>query len=785
MRVSSSTTRSSRGTPIFRPLIFSDIRAVRSQLLDLKVDWKGIKKPQKNRAALLANLMKEERSKKEELDKKKDGFAANGKPTFWQKIFRTGPARRKPIKPVLAPKIKEERIWNEFYDENAPLLTVVIPCFNYGHFLSEAVTSILQQTWTDYELVLVDGGSTDGKTPAVIVEQSQRDPRIRYVLREKRTTIGEDRLNAIQDARGKYVVFMDADDLLDPTYFEKAISTLEIEGMDVVTPWVKAFSQRLGADFLNNSDLRDWRPAGLVLPEILHGNYCSTTAVFRRSFWTDKNIGYFTEKAHYEDWDFWIRWATQGARSKPLKEMLHYYRVHGGSLTDDANQNHSSHATNVQKRFWKYIETPTLLIPALKRQGTLVRMERSCINLRRRFWSKYGGRPQPRVLFAVPFYDRRDRSFFLREILSPLKSKLAMAFVATDPSQSYFQTQGVDLFQSLTESVFSIGHLRKDWRRTCLREMLIETKPNVLVICDSVFAYSRIRDLKKANPALRVLSYLDGGIRQMVRADRFLLDVDGYLVADAKIAEELKAKLPASRHDRIYVVSRGIDVGTFVAPTTTEEMQVLKGQAISLGFYSSFSETKGAFEFISAVRRTPHSTGLLCGMGPFRKDAVVHALPEVTEGKIDFCSPEDPSEFFEQIDLLIVPQVSGRIPLAMMRAMSRGIPCLAADCGAVPEVLSDGQNGFLYNAGNVKELTKKIADYLAMDPQKRADMAAAARKTAQERFSAEGSANEFELAINKVLEEARNLEEIKATSSSATLAKTAPKAADKSSARVM
>ena len=223
-----------------------------------------------------------------------------------------GPTERFPVVPLLP---------------GQPLVSVVIPCFNYGRFVVEAVDSVLHQTLTDLEVIIVDGGSSDQSTVEVL--RSLERPRTRVLFRDGRHLVGDNRNFGIAEARGRYICCLDADDTLEPTYLEKAVFLLEMYGYDVVSTAIRFVGARSGTvGVVPAPDLRS----------MVHGNHAHTCAVFRRLLWT-RSGGFFDvgvgQEHVAEDWDFWVRLAALGARIRNIAdEPLFNYRAHeGGSLS--------------------------------------------------------------------------------------------------------------------------------------------------------------------------------------------------------------------------------------------------------------------------------------------------------------------------------------------------------------------------------------------------------------------------------------------------------------------
>lgn len=202
-----------------------------------------------------------------------------------------------------------------------PLVSVVIPCVNHGQFVADAVRSALGQTYANIEVVVVEGGSTDGTTRAAVAALAH--PRLRTLFRSPRRTVGDNRNFGIGAARGAFVCCLDADDTLAPDYVEKAMFCLETLGYDVAGSGVQTFGlMEARRNFIRNPTVDDF----------LVTNQLSTAALLRRGVW-ERAGGFFDhDREHgfvHEDWNFWTRVAALGARIVNINwEHLIRYRQH-------------------------------------------------------------------------------------------------------------------------------------------------------------------------------------------------------------------------------------------------------------------------------------------------------------------------------------------------------------------------------------------------------------------------------------------------------------------------
>ncbi len=199
-----------------------------------------------------------------------------------------------------------------------PEITVVIPCFNYGRFLDQAVESVLAQSFQDFEIVIVDDGSTDPATQA-LVDDYQRPKTT--VLRTANQGAGAARNAGIRASGGKYVVSLDADDRLHPRYLEKTRELLAADDsrrFGFVTTWARRFGNDSG-----RMEIATESPADLALSCTVH-----SASLFRRRVWEEVG-GYRESLSGWEDWNLWLNMAGAGYRWQVLPEELFFYRKHG------------------------------------------------------------------------------------------------------------------------------------------------------------------------------------------------------------------------------------------------------------------------------------------------------------------------------------------------------------------------------------------------------------------------------------------------------------------------
>jgi glycosyltransferase involved in cell wall biosynthesis len=201
-----------------------------------------------------------------------------------------------------------------------PLVSVIVPTYNYGRFIGQTLESVQAQTYGNWECIVVDDGSTDD-TPEVVGRYVREDGRFKY-LRQRNQRQGAAKNNGIQNSVGKYFQFLDADDLIEPKKLERQAEFLDKHpDVDIVYGSVRFFStenldQRLHSMWGAN---RPWMP-GLsgegkdILMALTRANIMAVNSPLVRRSVIEK-VGLFDEKLPpAEDWDYWIRCAAAGMR---------------------------------------------------------------------------------------------------------------------------------------------------------------------------------------------------------------------------------------------------------------------------------------------------------------------------------------------------------------------------------------------------------------------------------------------------------------------------------------
>ena len=208
---------------------------------------------------------------------------------------------------------------------NKPLVSIIVPSFNSEKFISETILSIQNQTYTNWEIILVDDCSIDG-TIAIIENFSKDDPRIKWFQLSENSGTGVARNMAINKAKGRYIAFLDADDLWKPEKLQKQIDFLVSKNIPFT------FSSYDCIDEQGNSMYkRVVPPQNLTYNQLFFCNYVGNlTGIYDTDFFGKIPISPIRKR---QDWMHWLTILKKIKTAQAVPQSLAYYRVRSNSIS--------------------------------------------------------------------------------------------------------------------------------------------------------------------------------------------------------------------------------------------------------------------------------------------------------------------------------------------------------------------------------------------------------------------------------------------------------------------
>ncbi len=247
------------------------------------------------------------------------------------KIFSDGKARpyvRELRRLAKSPSVRDR----SSHPRGRPLVSVVIPHHDRPLLLAQAVESVQRQTYSNFEIIVVDDGSREPFSLGALEELEAAIDKLR-VVRQSNRYLGAARNTGISNAQGSVIAFLDDDDYWHHEYLEKAVGALLTSGADCVTTGVRYFYSEDSKPTAADEENRGWLYFGdLVTTGVLINTFGSAGGVCQRKMLD--HVGGFPEVygAGHEDWGFYAKAALRGAQILALPELLRFYRISPDSM---------------------------------------------------------------------------------------------------------------------------------------------------------------------------------------------------------------------------------------------------------------------------------------------------------------------------------------------------------------------------------------------------------------------------------------------------------------------
>ena len=229
---------------------------------------------------------------------------------------------------------------------NSPLVSIVLPMYNAAKYIKECVDSILAQTYSDFELLIIDDGSTDD---SVKIVETYKDSRIR-LIRNSHDFIAS--LNkGIVESRGKYIARMDADDKMKPHRLEKQVEVMETMPEIVLCC---SYMQRMGGTDIYNAGIKGRFPHFKSL--LLVGNFIShPTTMMRKDYLKTNELNYRNGYPYAEDYKLWTEIALLGGGLYIVPEPLIDYRVSDSQVSRMHHNTQEASALKIRNELLSYL----------------------------------------------------------------------------------------------------------------------------------------------------------------------------------------------------------------------------------------------------------------------------------------------------------------------------------------------------------------------------------------------------------------------------------------------
>jgi glycosyltransferase involved in cell wall biosynthesis len=621
-----------------------------------------------------------------------------------------------------------------------PSVTIITPFYDTGVIFHETARSVLQQSFQQWEWLIINDGSTDREALSILEVYRERDPRIRVIDHSANQGLSAARNTGFREARASYVVQLDSDDLLEPTAVEKWYWFLESYPE---FGFCKGYSVGFGAEkYLWTQGFHD-------AEAFLDYNRVDPTSMVRKAVHT--HMGGYDESNRdgLEDWEFWLRCASFGHWGGTIPEYLNWYRrrpAHADRWKNwDKGQREHGFKARLRERYPQLWDGG---FPKVRLRWHMLNDVISdvlpCGNVL--------AKGKRRLLIIVPWLAMGGADKFNLDLLEQFRKQGWEVTIATtlQGDDSWFPE-----FARYTPDIFILHHFLRlvDYPRF-LRYLIQSRQVDAVLISNSELGYLLLPYLRAhfANVAFVDFCHIEeerwrnGGYPRMAVEYQELIDMN--IVSSEHLKRWMIQR--GAGADRIRVCYSNVDSENWRPDPqrraiTRRELGVKESVPLIL-YACRICPQKQPRVFAATVRRLRRQSlsfvALVAGDGPdldwLRTFLIKHKLTEDVR-VLGAVSIERMQQVMAAADLFFLPSQQEGIALSIYEAMASGLPVVGADVGGQRELVTPDCGVLIARSDEETEAARyaQILAELLRDSQRRAEMGHAGRMRVSTHFRLE------------------------------------------------
>lgn len=600
---------------------------------------------------------------------------------------------------------------NPRLEPSMPLISVVIPFYNLADTISDTLYSLESQTFRDFETIIVDDGSNDPGSIKKLVDIKKASPIKLRIIHQENQGVAAARNNGISHARGRYIICLDSDDMLDRTFIEKCTMVLE------TTPDISLVTTQMEVFGVVNEPFRH----ALYNPLTLYtDNMVITAAEFSKQAW--ETTGGYKSKIGYEDWEYWLNLAEHGFFGKTLPEPLFKYRTSMQSRYVEDKDVHWKNIKSIRSLHPQYKKTVKKLQAQIRNTVQLVEPADAFINMSESSQYSEMDTHRSNILITIPWMTFGGAETLIYNYCREIKDKFNLSFATGQESEHEWEYK----FREITPNIYHLASLFNDpqTHMEFISNYIKTRNIDVLHAIHNGFTFTMMPELKRRHPNLKIIltlfndrvpEYVQGAVEYQEYIDRYVSD-------NSAVARSLGDKLAPGAE--ITVIPNGIDAynefnSTLFDRVKERSLLGIKEKDISVFFVGRLSEEKNPDVFVRAANtlagssKYEHIKFFIIGDGPMRHE-VEKLIKENHNENIKYLGYQsEVARYLSSADIFVLPSKIEGFPLSILEAMAMGVAVIASDVGAISEVLKSDTDGYVVKPGSSEEIVsiiKNLAD---------------------------------------------------------------------------
>ena len=613
----------------------------------------------------------------------------------------------------------------------SPQLSVIMSVYNGEHFLEESIHSILNQTFSDFEFIIINDGSKDASEKIIL---GFKDDRIRYIDNKINIGLIASLNKGLKLAKGQYIARMDDDDISLPTRFEKQVQYLDKNQNTFV------LASKLVIINENGYEVDSW-PEDLsavsvneikqLLPKI---NCIGHPTVMMRSDCL-RNTNYSDKLKHSEDWGLWLNLLSNDFEIAKLNEVLLKYRVHKKSTTVSINKygvekkiiffklayikdkllNRNFRKTDylvlkslsrdILKYFLKPLLAPIFIILKLEiysiiKQYFIVNKQLNSFDFK------------VNLIFVFPFYHNSGAEKVHGAILESINDKNSIVFI-TDKSENDILRQKFQNFSNVVEVnyLMELGLTRR-WLVKKINSYSIISDKLTIMGCNSPFLYEMIPSLPNK---IKFVDLVHAFVHlHEPGPEKWSLPVIDRLAARVVIDKNTKDNfeyfyksrdIDQAYLSRIIYIPNFVDSKVFIQKNFNNVLKVLY---VGRGSIEKRLNIIARVAFEIKKRNLPVEFHFAGNVKDFIPSEYLDAC--ILHGNIALEIKMD--ELYREAHILIIASSREGFPLVIMEGMMQGVVPISTNVGGISEHVLNKENGVLIDVLNEEDIVAQFIDQI-------------------------------------------------------------------------
>ena len=576
---------------------------------------------------------------------------------------------------------------NRDYKDEKPIISVVIPFYNDKDYIEQSVNSILNQTFPYYEILIIDDGSKDEESLRKLEKVEKKDKRIKVFHKNNEGLAATRDYGATKsDNTCKYLMFLDSDDLLEPTFLECAYWTLETNND---AAWV--YSDSIGFD-ADNYTWNKWFDSEKMKRE---NELVSAAMVRKKDFYDVGGYG-LREKAVNEDWNFWLKLIARGKYPVHMSYYGQWYRRKTSGELKKASDN-KKRALEIIQNTAKTINKNVKAIQYPKQDYNYDLLDEN-FNI---IIPKTKDNGKINILMIVPWLITGGADKFNLDLVSNLdKEKFEITMITTEPNKNVLRQQ----FEQYTKVYDLTSFLNQKYWINFVNYLIEKNNINIIFNTNSKFGYSILPYIKAKNPNIPMIDYVhmeewynrNGGYS---RYSSMLSSVIDKTLTCNENSKKILCDYFGRNKEEIETVYIGVDEKKF-DPSKFDKKEILNKYNILddkkyiFSYICRISEQKRPMLLLEIIRKMKEKRNdfkvLVVGNGnllPKMKDKANKL--GLNENIIFLDNIENTEEIYKISDLTINCSIKEGLALTSYESLSMGVPVISSDVGGQKELINE------------------------------------------------------------------------------------------------